>query len=558
MTRSAVLAETAPLPPASRRPLAAGGRCRLAGRPARGGAVRLASGAAAPGHRAAGAAGCAGRGPAARWRRGALARPLRRCGACARPRPVRRRRHPPGLGSEPPAAAADAGRARRRCAARRLGRRQPALPRPRLGLRAGSGAARAAPVPVRGAARRRPRAARAAGRACTAHRRHARLCGRAGQQPRRQRSRRAVRAGPGAGRWRHGAARRARPGAGGGAAGRGGWRLRAGLARRITGCCSTRSRSPSGSAAAMAPPPSPRRLPTARAPRRSGCIAWHRRAARCRALAPATIPRWPTCPAAARRMRAAASNAPRGCSAAPAPGIATTSAAARWASPCPGATLPRGGPWRSEGWRGETRGALSVLLRTGAPLRFRPAQADLLHLDLSARRDRAAARWRHRRLQPAAGLRLVGAMRCPAPPATTPSCSTGRSRCRASRASCSRAGRPAARCPMAPRCATGAGGAHQRRVTLARRPPDRRGPRRRPLRRAHAALAPGAGRLAADRGRRRGRRSAHRHRRRCAAPPAPGAGLGEPRLWRGGAGAGAARSRPARRSRASTTVLEVP
>jgi hypothetical protein len=49
---------------------------------------------------------------------------------------------------------------------------------------------------------------------------------------------------------------------------------------------------------------------------------------------------------------------------------------------CPEATLPRPGAWRSEGWRGETRGALSVLLRTGAPLRFRPAQADLLHLEL--------------------------------------------------------------------------------------------------------------------------------------------------------------------------------
>ena len=48
----------------------------------------------------------------------------------------------------------------------------------------------------------------------------------------------------------------------------------------------------------------------------------------------------------------------------------------------PEATLPRDGAWRSEGWQGETRGVLSVLLRTGAPLRFRPAQADLLHLDL--------------------------------------------------------------------------------------------------------------------------------------------------------------------------------
>lgn len=49
---------------------------------------------------------------------------------------------------------------------------------------------------------------------------------------------------------------------------------------------------------------------------------------------------------------------------------------------CPAATLPRPGAWRGEGWRGETRGALAVLLRTGAPLRFRPAQADLLHLEL--------------------------------------------------------------------------------------------------------------------------------------------------------------------------------
>lgn len=49
---------------------------------------------------------------------------------------------------------------------------------------------------------------------------------------------------------------------------------------------------------------------------------------------------------------------------------------------CPKAALPRGGAWRSEGWMGDVRGALRVLLRTGAPLRFRPAQADLLHLDL--------------------------------------------------------------------------------------------------------------------------------------------------------------------------------
>jgi hypothetical protein len=50
----------------------------------------------------------------------------------------------------------------------------------------------------------------------------------------------------------------------------------------------------------------------------------------------------------------------------------------------PVATLPRGGAWRSEGWMGEDRNGLRVLLRTGAPLRFRPGQADLLHLDLAA------------------------------------------------------------------------------------------------------------------------------------------------------------------------------
>ena len=49
---------------------------------------------------------------------------------------------------------------------------------------------------------------------------------------------------------------------------------------------------------------------------------------------------------------------------------------------CPEASLPRGGAWRSAGWLGETRGALTLLLRTGAPLRFRPSQADLLHLEL--------------------------------------------------------------------------------------------------------------------------------------------------------------------------------
>jgi len=52
--------------------------------------------------------------------------------------------------------------------------------------------------------------------------------------------------------------------------------------------------------------------------------------------------------------------------------------------PPPPRLLPRGGAWRSAGWMGEERDGLRVLLRTGAPLRFRPAQCDLLHLDLTA------------------------------------------------------------------------------------------------------------------------------------------------------------------------------
>lgn len=50
--------------------------------------------------------------------------------------------------------------------------------------------------------------------------------------------------------------------------------------------------------------------------------------------------------------------------------------------PCPDATLPQPGTWRSDGWAGARGGAFRVLLRTGAPMRFRPGQADLLHLEL--------------------------------------------------------------------------------------------------------------------------------------------------------------------------------
>ncbi|WP_255568840.1 heparinase II/III domain-containing protein [Neoroseomonas alba] len=40
-------------------------------------------------------------------------------------------------------------------------------------------------------------------------------------------------------------------------------------------------------------------------------------------------------------------------------------------------------PWHSEGWFGVHNARFRLLLRTGAPLRFRPSQADLLHLDLT-------------------------------------------------------------------------------------------------------------------------------------------------------------------------------
>ncbi len=40
------------------------------------------------------------------------------------------------------------------------------------------------------------------------------------------------------------------------------------------------------------------------------------------------------------------------------------------------------GSWVSEGWRGWQAGRLRAILRTGTPARFRPAHADLLHLDL--------------------------------------------------------------------------------------------------------------------------------------------------------------------------------
>ena len=47
-----------------------------------------------------------------------------------------------------------------------------------------------------------------------------------------------------------------------------------------------------------------------------------------------------------------------------------------------GAVPVRSDAWVSEGWRGWQAGRLRAILRTGAPARFRPAHADLLHLDV--------------------------------------------------------------------------------------------------------------------------------------------------------------------------------
>jgi hypothetical protein len=51
-------------------------------------------------------------------------------------------------------------------------------------------------------------------------------------------------------------------------------------------------------------------------------------------------------------------------------------------SPPPDAPPPAR-TWRTEGWYGASTDRFRLLLRTGAPLRFRPAQNDLLHLDLA-------------------------------------------------------------------------------------------------------------------------------------------------------------------------------
>ncbi|WP_198378582.1 heparinase II/III family protein, partial [Neoroseomonas rubea] len=64
---------------------------------------------------------------------------------------------------------------------------------------------------------------------------------------------------------------------------------------------------------------------------------------------------------------------------------ASTDAGCAWLGLAPtGTGLAQAASWRSEGWMGAARDGLRLLLRTGAPLRFRPGQEDLLHLDLCA------------------------------------------------------------------------------------------------------------------------------------------------------------------------------
>jgi hypothetical protein len=63
-------------------------------------------------------------------------------------------------------------------------------------------------------------------------------------------------------------------------------------------------------------------------------------------------------------------------------GAADDSGCAWLGLPAPVRQLDAGSAWTTEGWRGWRAEGAQAVLRTGAPLRFRPTQCDLLHLDL--------------------------------------------------------------------------------------------------------------------------------------------------------------------------------
>ncbi|WP_431271447.1 heparinase II/III domain-containing protein [Dankookia sp. P2] len=257
------------------------------------------------------------------------------------------------------------------------------LSRPELGLRPGGGAARPASRPGAGPAGCRPRpAARrpgAAGAAGPADRRDAGLCPGAGQQPHRVRGRRAAGLRPAPRRARLDPPRRGAAGRGAAAAGRARRVLRAALDRLPPAAarCARGDRvaaPPAGRAAAARRRPGRRRDALAAAPGR----ARDRRAAPARPPGRLGLrrPRFGRAGGRAAEPGAGGAAVPRrlrragGGAGLRLAGAAVRSGAAAAARRLDGEGL-RG--WQAAGARG--------CLRTG-PLRFRPGQADLLHLEL--------------------------------------------------------------------------------------------------------------------------------------------------------------------------------
>ena len=380
-----------------------------------------------------------------------------------------------------------------------------------------------------------------------------------------QRTRRAVRLRPAAAARRAGARAARRAGAAVARLVAPGWRLRAGLAGLSPAAAGyARGRG-------VVPPPAWRRRPSPRpsphAPR--AATRWlhrlaapgDRRAAAHRA--PATIPRWPTCRWPAPR-RCARQHRARGAAVLrrqrrlrrrirAAPGSACAAPTPRCRAPAPGAARAC--------WAGgaAARGPCCAPARRCASAPAMPTCCTWSCWDGDAR---AAARRRHRRLQPAARQRLV-ARRAVAGTAGAQHhrLRRRRTRCRASGASCFARWPRAGALPGRRRrlLRDWRGKRHARRVAL-RRPAalaveDRVAG---PFRGARAALAPAAGRgWRADRDR-RGRR---RRRASAIAADAPlplrlAQGWESPAygVVRARAGAGASRPRAGRRACVTTVA----